>query len=145
MSGTVLFRSESEIEEIVRRLESCDFEKGEFTHAMHLAVAAWYLSQYSPQEALEHMRSALVRLTNKFGVKAYHETITCFWLRAVHNFLILQGTERSLTESVNQLTNHCAIKDAVYEYYSRDLLMSDAARDNWVEPDLKLLPGPEYR
>ena len=145
MSDTILFSSESEIQEMVRRLENCDFEKGEFTHAMHLAVAAWYLSRYSPQEALDHMRSALVRLTNKFGVKAYHETITCFWLRAVHNFLILQGVERSLTESVNRLSSCFATKDAVYEYYSRDLLMSDAARDNWVEPDLKLLPCPEYR
>jgi hypothetical protein len=73
MSDTIHFHGEKEIESVVRRLESCDFEKGEFTHAMHLAVAAWYVSHYSPEEALSRMRTALVQLTNKFGVKAYHE------------------------------------------------------------------------
>lgn len=138
MSDTVLFHSDSEIDAMVGRLEACDFEKGEFTHAMHLAAAAWYLSRYSPEEALKRMRSALVRLTNKFGVKAYHETITCFWLRIVHNFLLSQGVESALTNSVNRLASTLASKDAIYEYYSRDLLMSETARHRWVEPDLKL-------
>ena len=50
MSDTVFFHSDSEIEAMVGRLEVCDFEKGEFTHAMHLAAAAWYLSRHSPEE-----------------------------------------------------------------------------------------------
>lgn len=145
MSGTGLFHNNAEIEEVVRRLEACDFEKGEFTHAMHLAVAAWYLSRYSPDEALTRMRTALLRLTQKFGVKAYHETITCFWLHLVHNFLISQGIESALTDSVNQLASQFGSKDAVYEYYSRDLLMSDAARHNWMKPDLKLLLPTQAR
>ena len=138
MSDTVFFHSDSEIEAMVDRLEVCDFEKGEFTHTMHLAAAAWYLSLHSPEEALNHMRSALVRLTDKFGVTAYHETITCFWMRIVHNFLLSQGVESALTTSVNRLASTLGSKDAIYEYYSRDLLMSETARRTWVEPDLKL-------
>ena len=139
MSDTIFFHSEQEIESVVRRLESCAFEKGEFTHPMHLAVAAWYVSRYSPEEALSRMRTALVRLSNKFGVKAYHETITCFWLRMVHNFLVSQKGAYVLTDSVNCLVSHFSTKDIVYEYYSRGLLMSDPARNAWVEPDLKLV------
>lgn len=139
MSDTIFFHSEKEIESVVRRLESCDFEKGEFTHPMHLAVAAWYVSRYSPEEALSRMRAALIRLSNKFGIKAYHETITCFWLRMVHNFLVSQEGGYALTDSVNCLVSRFGSKDAVYEYYSRDLLMSDPARSAWVEPDLKLV------
>jgi hypothetical protein len=89
--------------------------------------------------ALDRMRTALVRLTNKFGAKAYHETITCFWLHMVHNFLVSQEGEHALTDSVNCLVSRFASKDAVFEYYSRDLLMSDPARSAWVEPDLKLV------
>jgi hypothetical protein len=48
MSDTVFFHSDSEIEAMVDRLEICDFEKGEFTHTMHLAAAAWYLSLHPP-------------------------------------------------------------------------------------------------
>ena len=145
MSDTLFFHTDEEIAEIVRRLESCDFGKGEFTHAMHLAAAAWFLSRYSPEEALNRMRSALIRLTEKFQVKAYHETLTSFWLRLVLSSMISSGSACSLTDSINRLISQFGNKETVYEYYSRAVLMCDQARQNWVEPDLKLLPCPESR
>jgi hypothetical protein len=137
MSNIVVFRSEGEIESIVRRFESCDFAKGEFTHALHLAVAAWYASKYSEDEAVTRMRSGLLRLTNKFGVKAYHETITQFWMRISQDFLASERSGSSLAATVNRFIEAFAAKDVVYQYYSRELLQSDIAKNNRVEPDLK--------
>jgi hypothetical protein len=137
MSNAIVFHSTDEIETIVNRFEACDFAKGEFTHALHLAVAACYLSRYSAADALSRMRSGLIRLTNKFGVKAYHETMTGFWMRMVQNFLFREGSGCSFPAFLNRLLEECPSKDVVYEYYSRDLLQSDQARSNWVEPDLK--------
>ena len=102
MSNTVVFCSADEIELMVRRFESCDFAKGEFTHALHLAVAAWYSFKYSDEEALTRMRSGLLRLTNKFGVKAYHETITQFWMRMSRDFLASERSGSSLAAAVNR-------------------------------------------
>jgi hypothetical protein len=137
MSNIVVFHSEGEIESIVRRFESCDFAKGEFTHGLHLAVAAWYASKYTDAESLARMRSGLLRLTNKFGVQAYHETITQFWMRIAGDFLVSETSESSLVATVNRLIEALAAKDVVYQYYSRELLQSDIAKNNWVEPDLK--------
>ena len=137
MFNIVVFRSADEIESIVRRFESCDFAKGEFTHALHLAVAAWYASKYSEHEAVTRMRSGLLHLTNKFGVKAYHETITQFWMRISRDFLASESSGSSLAAAVNRLIEAFAAKDVVYHYYSRELLQSDLAKTNWVEPDLK--------
>jgi len=137
MSNSVVFYCNDEIEEMVRRFEACDFERGEFTHAFHLAVAAWYVSTYPEDEALTRMRSGLLRLTNKFGVKAYHETITQFWMRISRDFLALENTGTLLADSVNRLIAAFCKTDVIYEYYSRELLESDSAKGNWMEPDLK--------
>ncbi len=137
MPGTAQFRSSDEIELVVRRFESCDFAKGEFTHAFHLTVAAWYCSRSSPEAALERMRAGLVRLTQKFGVKAYHETITRFWIQLVSNRIMMEQGKYSLGDSVNSIISAYASKDIIYEHYSRDLLLSDFAKSHWVEPDLK--------
>ena len=137
MSNIVVFHTEGEIESIVRRFESCDFAKGEFTHALHLAVAASYASKYMDEEALTRMRSGLLRLTHKFGVKAYHETITQFWMRISRMFLDSETSERSLVATMNRFIEAFASKDVVYQYYSRELLQSELAKTKWVEPDLK--------
>jgi hypothetical protein len=137
MSDIVVFSSADEIEMIVRRFESCDFAKGEFTHRLHLAVAAWYTCKYSDDEAVIRMRSGLLRLTHKFEVKAYHETITQFWMQVSRNFLASEMSGSSLAATVNRFIEAFAAKDVVYQYYSRELLQSDRAKNNWVEPDLK--------
>lgn len=136
---SIVFHSMEEIETMVNRFEASDFAKGEFTHALHLAVAAWYLSRYSAANALSRMRSGLIRLTNKFGVKAYHETMTGFWMGIVQNFLAREGAECPFPDLLNRLLEEYPSKDLVYEYYSRDLLQSDLTRSNWVEPDLKTI------
>ena len=137
MSNTVVFHSADEIALIVRRLECCDFAKGEFTHALHLVVAAWYASRYTDEEALTRMRSGLLHLTQKFGVKAYHETTTQFWMRISRDFLASEGSGSSLPVSGNRFIEAFGAKDVIHQYYSRELLQSDLAKNNWVEPDLK--------
>src|SRR5256885_15496016 len=87
MSALPQYHTTAEIKDVVHRFESCQFAKQEFTHAHHLAVAAWYLHNFTPQEALVRMRTALLRFTSHHGVDAYHETITRFWLLVVENFL----------------------------------------------------------
>ena len=137
MCNTVQFHNREEIEAIVRRFENCDFAKGEFTHTFHLTVAAWYRWHFPATEALERMRLGLIRLTGKFGVKAYHETITRFWIRLLDKVLNSEERGHTLTESINRIVSAYGAKDCIYEYYSRNLLLSDSAREGWVEPDLK--------
>ena len=43
MSALPQYHTTAEIKDVVHRFESCQFAKQEFTHAHHLAVAAWYL------------------------------------------------------------------------------------------------------
>jgi hypothetical protein len=137
MAEFVPYQSEAEIEEVVRNLENCLYAKDEFPHFRHLAVAAWYLSHMTPQESLDRMRRGLLRFTRHHGVNAYHETITQFWLRVTERFLHDRPRAEPLADSLNALIHQFARKDTLFEYYSRERVLSDEARDHWLAPDLR--------
>jgi hypothetical protein len=139
MPDFVPFRNDSDIAEVVHNFENCLYAKDEFPHFRHLAIAAWYLSHMSAQESLDRMRTGLLTFTRHHGVNGYHETITQFWLRVTDNFLHERPPSESLSDSLNALINQYTRKDALFEYYSRDRILSDEARERWVPPDLRNL------
>jgi hypothetical protein len=133
--------SEAEIEDVVRRFESCEFKPEEFFHARHLTVAAWYFLHFDEKTASERMRAGLVKFIRHHGKNGYHETITEFWLRSVRD--ALRETEQSdgLVMRVNRVVAALDDKHLIYEYYSHERVDSAKAKAGWVEPDLKALPG----
>ena len=144
MPDFVPFRDDAEIAEVVHRFENCLYAKDEFPHFRHLAVAAWYLSHMSPQDSLDRMREGLLRFTRHHGVNAYHETIMQFWLRVTESFLHDRPRAEPLFSSLNALIHQYARKDVLFEYYSRDRVLSDEARQRWISPDLRDLCGKEF-
>lgn len=140
-----VFGSDREIEAAVQSLEACALERGAFTHRLHLAVSAWYVSR-GPATALAHMRAALLGYTRHHGVaEKYHQTITRFWLHLVEAELASMPPEAALHERVNQLLDRLDDKELLFVYYSRERAMSPEARAGWVEPDLQPLPQAEAR
>ncbi|HEX8723609.1 MAG TPA: hypothetical protein VF736_23535 [Pyrinomonadaceae bacterium] len=135
------YRGDEEVEGVVRAFESCALPPAEFNHREHLAVALCYLLRLSDGEALSRLRAGLGRYVGAHGISPslYHETITVFWLRRVRAFIGRPGLGRDLAAMVNDLAEECGGSRLVYDYYSKELLDSDAARRGWVEPDLKPL------
>lgn len=133
------YRNDKEIEAAVRRLENCEYRKDEFTHVLHLSVAAWYLEHHGYDEALTRMRSSLLRFTAHHGVTGYHETITQFWLRLCQQFLANRDHGISFGRRVNALVEAYGDKQILFDYYSRERVMSEEARQQWVEPDRRSL------
>jgi len=130
-------RDVSEIRDVVERFERCDFALAEFTHARHLTVACWYLCSFSREDALERMRRGLQNFIAHHGKQGYHETITRFWMELLANYLSQFPQSETLTGKVNGALQQFASKDRLFDYYSRDRVMSDAARMAWIEPDLR--------
>ena len=136
------YQSTGEIEEVARRFESCTFVAGEFHHREHLTVIVWYLWKFpTPEIAAARMREGLYKFLAHHAVdrQKYHETITLFWVRRVSALLVQGGAERYLAESANKIIEACNDANLIYDYYSRELIASAAAREEWVEPDLREL------
>jgi hypothetical protein len=139
----VAYSDEHAIADVVGKFESCQFGVEEFTHARHLTVAAWYLCHLSPNEALVRMKTGLVRFIEHHGKHGYHETITRFWMEIAGRFLANLPGDTATTEKVNRLLERYDNKDVLFEYYSRERALSEDAKREWVEPDLKVIGGEE--
>lgn len=146
---------ESVTEQIVKRFFSCTLAKQEWTHEAHLRVGLWHLLHYSPSESMAKLRQGIKRYNLTCGIEnndnqGYHETITRFYVLLIAHFiktniqLVNKLTTAPLSNETanvdllaNELINCYANKSLIFEYYSRDRLMSKAARLKWVEPDLR--------
>ena len=95
-------------------------------HAAHLRLALLFRGQ--PEKA----REVLLKFVQRVGAQVkYNETLTWFWLRAVNAH---EGDLAAL------LRTPLADANLPMRHWSPGLLWSDAARAQWVEPDLRPLP-----
>lgn len=139
---TVTYRDENEIRSVIERFERCDFALPEFTHARHLTVACCYLCTFSREEAMERMRRGLQAFIAHHGKQGYHETITRFWMEILADDLARCAQGTTMLERINAAVQHYGNKDVLFSYYSRDRVMSDEAKNGWVEPDLRPISNP---
>lgn len=136
-----LYQTDEEVEEVVRRFESCELPTADFNHREHLLVALCYLRRMGDADALSHIRARIGRYAAAHGINPslYHETITAFWLKRVRTYLERADAGLSLAEMTNALAAECGSSRLVFDYYSRELIDSETARRGWVEPDLRPL------
>ena len=137
---TRYFETDDEIASLVRSFEACTIHPAEFKHYQHLAVALWYVANFSYDEAMVKVRTGIQKLAAAYGKSGYHETITLFWLTMVRDFFARSAGPDSLAELANKLAAECADKNLIRDHYSKELLSSDEAKSGWVEPDVKPLP-----
>lgn len=134
---TFTYKSESEIEQVVQGFESCVTGKDSFSHNDHLAVAVWYLRQ-DEKRAFNLMRASLHRFLDSYDCRAnYHETLTRFWILLVRKTLEGLRPDLGLLDATNAVVNKLNNSRIAYEFYSKELVESAAAKEGWVAPDLK--------
>ena len=116
--------------------EAGDLDADAFDHESHVYVAWLYLERWPLHEAIGRFRNALRRLVVKMGAESkYHETITWF-------FMLLINQRRNQCNATSwiefQRQNRDLVNNAgtpLGRYYSRDLLASDEARQQFLLPD----------
>lgn len=131
-----------DVDVVAQRFVACELSHKEWTHLAHLAVGTWHVHRFGPDEALSRLRAGIRRLNDSHGTinsstSGYHETITCAYVTLLAEFDRRCPAEMPLRERVSSVINGpLAARDLLFRFYSRDCLMSPAARAQWVEPDL---------
>lgn len=138
------YKSLTEIESLVTAFEDCVLPRPCWTHQAHLTVALWYLTHFSEAEAIRYMRDRICKYNAAVGIEntkntGYHETLTLFWMRIVLHHLACKSKDYFFVDLANNLIATYNNTELPLEYYSRNLLLSAAARISWVEPDIKRL------
>ena len=132
------------VRDVIAAFESHDLPRGEWTHRMHLTVAAWYVLWYGPEAALDRVRDAIQSYNATHVIvttptSGYHETLTRLYVRLVSRAVCRAGVSEALAVLVNRVVDECEDRQLPYAYYSRERLQSFDARSKWVEPDLASL------
>ena len=149
MSSTVLvesapYRTDDELEDLVRSFKSGTLPREEWTHIAHLTVALWYLVNYTTYTAAQLIRDGIRRFNGMKGIETtrtsgYHETMTLFWIWAISKYLSASKEGQTLADLANGIAERLGESGLPFKYYTRERLMSWEARTGWVEPDLKPL------
>lgn len=123
------------------QMESCEFPAADFNHRAHLRLAYLYLSAHNPDQAAELMRDTLNRFLIHNGVdpSKYHATLTEAWILAVHHFMKKTGAASSADELIKQNPELLDTK-IMMTHYSAEVLFSDQARAEFVQPDRDPIP-----
>jgi hypothetical protein len=133
------YTTPAEIIATVEGFQSCRTGKDEFKHQDHLVVAAFYLQELSLADATSRMRDNLLNFLDHHDVdrQKYNETITVFWFELVAGVLNKLPREATLVEKCNRVVESFPNAGLVFQYYSRERLFSDDARQSYVGPDLR--------
>ncbi len=127
-------------QDFLRAFEELSFPAELFHHREHIRVAWLYLKSTDASRAAELMSEGIRRFANHHGAtQKYHHTVTLAWMRLVAAALA-ETPEEHVFERF--LSAHPELKDTnlLAKYYSKELLQSAAAREGWLEPDLRPLP-----
>ena len=134
----------SKLEDIVDKFNSQTLTKEKWTHEAHLTVASWYCKSYDMPKALDlllyHIKICNISVgTPNSDTQGYHETLTRFWLIIAANYVCL-NQEKSFYETADTFENSdWENRNLALVFYSKEILFSIEARQNWVEPDLAKL------
>ena len=131
-------------EEFLKEFEAARLTMEQWRHRDHVRIAYLYLRRHPLEVAFKRMRDGLNTLNAAHKVpdlpeRGYHDTITLAWLRLVHCALCEFGPAETADAFLDQHTQLLS-KRALLLFYSRDLLMSPAAKAAFIEPDLAPLP-----
>ncbi len=125
-----------------RDFVSCAAKPGDFDHQAHLRLAYVYLAAYGPQIGTPAFKESLLAYLAHHGIDRgkYHETLTRAWLLAVWHFMQRAGTTAGAQDFLDK-SRVLLDSRVMLTHYSKDLLFSDSARRQFVEPDLEPIPA----
>ena len=137
----MIYKTDEDVNTLVRAFEERTLPKTEWTHAAHLVVGLYYCFHNPPGVAKNLMSDGIYWLNDAHGTpntetSGYHETLTVFWLRTIANYLEKTGRDAGLAALANGLLATIDDSNLPLKYYSRERLFSTEARKHFVAPDL---------
>lgn len=139
-------------DEFLRRFETCQLSREEWTHRAHVKTGFLYLRRFPFDEALRRVRVGIRALNKALGTeetptRGYNETTT-------HAFLhLIAVTMHTCREAIPVATadHFCdchpqlMTRHVLRLFYTPRQMLHPASKDRFVEPDLTPLPRLETK
>jgi CDP-diacylglycerol--glycerol-3-phosphate 3-phosphatidyltransferase len=112
----------------------------QFHHRDHLRLAWLLVTRFDREAARVAISQGIRRFAAHHGQsEKYHETMTQFWIRIVAHAIMARPEIESFDRFLETFPILLEGK-LPFSHWSRETMMSPAARAGWVEPDLQPLP-----
>lgn len=123
--------------------EKGDISPSEFHHRDHLRLAYVYLCESDTLSAFSNFRGSIKCFLELNGVppEKYHETVTFAWVQAARHFMELCRPVSSFDELIDADSRLLDVT-VMLTHYRKGTLFSEAARHEFLSPDLQ--PIPQY-
>lgn len=137
----MLHRTSAEDDDFRREFEAFQVAPDDFNHEAHLRLAYVYLCHGERDLAAEQMKSGLLAFLDHLGVgrAKFHETMTGAWIDAVAHFMDRTPACRGFEDFIARNPLLCD-SNIMLTHYSAELLFSDRAREEYLEPDVQPIP-----
>jgi len=127
-------------EQFLAAFEAGKIANRDFHHRDHLRLAWIQIRRLGVDRAAQAVAGAIRQFASRHGhADRYHETMTRFWVRAVG--LGIDSHPTLAFENLLAAEPHLLDKNLPYRHWSRELMGSDEAKRQWIDPDLRLMPA----
>jgi hypothetical protein len=136
----VLLESEASLRRFVDAWKSGRLPKSAWTHAAHVAMAAYFAFDHSADATFAMMKAGIIHHNTSVGTpntedNGYHETLTRFWSSEISEF-VRAGRFSSRFEAVRAaMSAFGEDRERYRQFYSFDVVHDRRARREWVAPD----------
>ena len=138
-SSFLPFTSLEEIAALHQAFMNGEIALQDFHHREHLAVAFFICLQNDKATAIRRINEGLNKYLSRYGMQTeFHATMTGFWVVAVQQTLA-SNTSKALLEQANEILERFSNTALITQFYSSALLNSEAAREDFLLPDLQPL------
>jgi hypothetical protein len=139
-SENPFLESETALDHFIETWERGELPRADWSHAAHVAVAAYFAFDLDPDPALIRTREGILRHNECVGTantedSGYHETLTRFWSMTIRA-LVRSRSFASRFEAVRvAVETFGPQRDLHRRHYSFDVVRDRPARREWIAPD----------
>lgn len=126
--------------DFLSRFENCELPERDWTHLAHVRVA-WICLQLEPAaEALERVRSGILRYNTSVlrRPQRYHDTVTVAFTCLIHARMRPGERWRDFADRIDDLLDRD--EPVLHRHYSPEVLASEGARTRFLPADRAPLP-----
>jgi hypothetical protein len=132
--------SETALQEFVETWKSGRLPKSAWTHAAHVATAAYFAFDHALEATFALMKAGILHHNTSVGTpntedNGYHETLTRFWAAEIGEFVRCGHFSSRLGAVRATVAAYGQDRDRYRLFYSFDVLRDRRARRDWIAPD----------
>jgi hypothetical protein len=139
-STFALLESEGTLQQFVEAWKAGKLPKNEWTHAAHVAMAAYLAFDHAADATFAIMKTGILHHNTSVGTQntednGYHETLTRFWSSEIGAFVRSRRFASRLEAVRAAVSAFGPDRDRFRQFYTFDVVRDRRARREWVAPD----------